>query len=120
MNLNHMDLQVSDVPAARRFFEEHFGLRCVYERQGLAMLQGGDEFELAVSNLFDSPPPQYPPDFHIGFVLSTPEEVRDAYERVRTAGVSIRTEVSETGPNIYFVCTGPDSIPVEVRAPRRE
>ncbi|HLY23682.1 MAG TPA: VOC family protein [bacterium] len=32
MKLNHIDLQVADVDAAREFFEKHFGLRCTDRR----------------------------------------------------------------------------------------
>jgi catechol 2,3-dioxygenase-like lactoylglutathione lyase family enzyme len=31
MRLNHLDLWVSDVDAARAFFERFFGLRCRYQ-----------------------------------------------------------------------------------------
>ena len=35
----------------------------------VAHVLGNDiAFESAVSNLFNSPPPGYPPDFHVGFV----------------------------------------------------
>ena len=118
MKLNHIDLQVSDVDAAREFFERHFGLRCTYRRAGqLAMLEDDGGLELGVSNLRGSPPPHYPPDFHVGFVLERAGDVRDVYERLREGGVRIKTELREGGPNLFFMCEGPDAIPVEVRAP---
>src|SRR6478672_5210639 len=33
MKLNHIDLQVSNVTKAREFFEQHFGLRCTFQRR---------------------------------------------------------------------------------------
>jgi catechol 2,3-dioxygenase-like lactoylglutathione lyase family enzyme len=118
MKLNHVDLQVSDVSAARRFFETHFGLRCVYERAGqLALLHDDAGLELGVSNLRSSPPPVYPPDFHVGFVLERAGDVRKTFERLQAAGVRIKMEPREGGPNLFFVLEGPDGIPVEVRAP---
>ncbi|MGE0161259.1 MAG: VOC family protein [Gemmatimonadales bacterium] len=121
MHVNHLDLQVSDVGAARRFFETHFGLRLVHQREGqLAMLEDDAGFSLGVSNLFGSPPPVYPPDFHLGFILSTEAEVRTCYDRLRAAGVPMRSELRRGGPNLYFMCLGPDSIMVEVRAPLDE
>jgi catechol-2,3-dioxygenase len=33
MRLRHLNLQVSDVDAAREFFETYFGLKCTYQRQ---------------------------------------------------------------------------------------
>jgi lactoylglutathione lyase len=119
MKLNHIDLQVSDIEAAREFFEKHFGLRCTYRRAGqIALLEDDGGLELGVSNLRGSPPPHYPPDFHVGFVLERAGDVRDAYERLKASEVRIKIDLREGGPNLFFMCEGPDGIPVEIRAPR--
>lgn len=121
MKLNHLDLQVSDVGAAREWFETHFGLRCVHVRRNeIALLEDEAGFSLGVSNLFDSPSPIYPPDFHVGFVLEDTAAVETIYARLQSAGVAMKHELREGGPNLYFMCLGPDGILVEVRAPRRE
>jgi lactoylglutathione lyase len=118
MKLNHIDLQVSDVSGAREFFEAHFGLRCTYQRkEQLAILEDDNGLVVGVSNLFNSGPPVYPPDFHIGFILANESEVRAVQERLVRAGVKIKTDLSRGGPNIYFMCVGPDDITIEVRAP---
>jgi catechol 2,3-dioxygenase-like lactoylglutathione lyase family enzyme len=118
LKLNHVDLQVSDVSTARRFFETFFGLRCTYQRAGqIALLEDEAGFSLGVSNLRGSPPPAYPPDFHVGFVLERTSDVRDVYARLRAAGVAMKFDLQEAGPNLAFQCVGPDSIPVEVRSP---
>ncbi|MFL5462601.1 MAG: VOC family protein [Gemmatimonadaceae bacterium] len=118
MKINHIDLQVSDVSKARNFFETHFGLRCTYQRrEQLATLEDDAGLVLGVSNLFNSPPPAYPPDFHIGFILSSESEVRAVYDRLKSAGVELKTDVTRGGPNVYFMCVGPDRIMIEVRAP---
>lgn len=119
MKLNHIDLQVADVDAAQEFFEKHFGLRCTYRRAGqIALLEDDGRLELGVSNLRGSPPPRYPPDFHVGFVLSSASDVREAYKRLKAGGVGIKIDLREGGPNLFFVCEGPDAIPIEIRAPR--
>jgi catechol 2,3-dioxygenase-like lactoylglutathione lyase family enzyme len=118
MKLNHVDLQVSDVTRAREFFETHFGFRCVFQRrEQLAILEDEAGLSLGVSNLFNSPTPAYPPDFHVGFILEKEADVRAHYNPLKSAGVPIKAELAIGGPNIYFMCIGPDSIPVEVRAP---
>lgn len=118
MNVNHVDLQVSDIHAARAFFETHFGLRCAHiRRDEIALMEDDAGFALGLSNLFNSPPPVYPPDFHIGFVLERAAQVREAYERLKGAGVAMKYDLSQGGPNLFFTCFGPDKIPVEVRAP---
>lgn len=61
MRLRHIDLQVSDVDAAREFFETYFGLHCKYQREKqIALFADESGFEFAISNLFNSPPPKYP------------------------------------------------------------
>jgi catechol 2,3-dioxygenase-like lactoylglutathione lyase family enzyme len=119
MRLNHLDLQVSDVDRARDFFETHFDFRCVFQRRNeLAALEDEAGFALGVSNLFGSPAPAYPPDFHIGFVLENESQVRVLFQRLSDAGVPMKTGLSFGGPNIYFMCEGPDGLPIEVRALR--
>lgn len=118
MKLNHVDLQVSNVSKAREFFESNFGFRCTFQRrEQLAVLEDDNGLQLGVSNLFDSPPPVYPSDFHIGFILTKEAEVRAMYERLKNAGVELKTELSRGGPNLYFMCVGPDRIMIEVRGP---
>ena len=121
MKLNHIDLQVSNVSAARAFFETHFGMRCTFQRrEQLAIMEDDDGLAFGVSNLFGSAPPVYPPDFHIGFILDTETEVRGVYERLTSSGVPIKTALSRGGPNVYFMCVGPDGVMIEVRAPADE
>ncbi len=121
MKLNHLDLQVSDIDAAVKFFETFFGLRCTFRREGkIALLADDSGFEFGLSNLHNSPPPVYPADFHIGFIQENVDRVREIYERVKQAGVPIKFELQEAGPNLAFQCLAPDSIPVEVGAPRQK
>lgn len=121
MQLNHLDLQVSDVYAARAFFETHFGLECMYQRgPDIAFFRSDTGFSFGVSNLRgQTSPPIYPPDFHIGFILGEASEVEATYERLIRAGVEVQSAPREGGPNLYFMCLGPDGIPIEVRAPKR-
>lgn len=119
MKVNHLDLQVSDIHAARAFFETNFGLRCTYTRgDQIAFLEDESGFSLGVSNLFNSPAPNYPPDFHLGFILKNAAEVEALYARFQANGIAMKHELAEGGPNLYFMCSGPDGIPVEVRAPK--
>ncbi len=120
MRLNHLDLQVSDVHAARAFFETHFGLRCTYARgDQIAIFTDETGFAFGVSNLFrHRGTPLYPPDFHVGFILENAAQVEDAYHRLRAADVETVSEPRIGGTHLYFVCLGPDGIRVEVSGPR--
>jgi hypothetical protein len=71
-----------------------------------------------VSNLFNSPPPIYPADFHAGFILDHTSEVREIHERLQNAGIKMKLDLGVQGPNLVFQCVGPDLIPIEVRAPK--
>jgi len=116
--INHVDLHVSDVDGAREFFERWFGLRCIYQRaKEIALLEDDAGFSLGVSNLRGSPPPLYPPDFHVGFMLKHSTDVRTLYEAVKAGGVPMKFDLAEAGPVLVFQCVGPDGIPVEVQAP---
>ena len=117
MKLNHLNLQVSDVQSARDFFEAFFGLHCSYARAELAMLEDGDGFALAVSNLSKVSAPQYPKDFHVGFRLESTEQVKNIYDRLKNAGVEMKFDLQKAGPNFVFQCYAPNLIPVEVSAP---
>src|SRR5581483_9514978 len=85
----------------------------IQRQKQIAFFNDDTGFEFAVSNLFNSPPPTYPPDFHIGFILERTSEVREIYERLRAAAVAMKLDMGEHGPNLVFQCIGPDSIPVE-------
>ena len=43
--------------------------------------------------------------------------MRATYERRTKAGVRMKTELSRSGPNLYFMCIGPADLTIEVRAP---
>jgi lactoylglutathione lyase len=101
MILNHIDLQVLNIDEAANFFETFFGLRSTYRREGkIALLADDSGFEFGLSNLHNSPPPVYPPDFHIGFIQENVHRVREIYERLKNAGVPIKFELQEAGPNL--------------------
>ena len=54
----------------------------------------------------------------MGFILDHTNQVREVYDRPQKAGVPMKLDLGLQGPNFVFQCTGPDSIPVEVRAPK--
>jgi len=119
MRVNHIDLQVSDVDAAREFFERFFGLRCRYQaaetdrdfRQRYGFRVRGEQFvQLTAAVLSAGVPP--------GFALERTSEVREVYERLKPPGVEMKLDLGIQGPALVFQCLGPDAIPVEVRAPK--
>lgn len=124
MILNHLDLYVPDVPAARDFFVRHFGFRCQGTRGAdrLVILHDDAGLELVISN----PISQLggaeqvalgQTTYHIGFRLPSSENVDEVFEGVR-AGSDQRIDPPRTIRGRYlFYCLAPGNILVEVSSP---
>ena len=115
MQLNHLDLPVSDIGAARRFFEQHFGLRCLLQRDdGFALLVDEGGFALTCSLLPAGERLAYPGGFHVGFNLGSAQEVRAVFDRLLQADVQVLRPLESFPGALSFQCCGPDAIVVEV------
>jgi lactoylglutathione lyase len=114
MKLNHINLAVPDIAATRAFFEKFFGLRCA-ETKGdvLAVLMADDGFILILSHFEKQVVPQYPRDFHVGFIQDTVEKVNEIYEQMKAAGVDVRQPKTAHGSWGFYVAA-PGGITVEV------
>ena len=91
MNLNHLNLVVTDLEATGKLFVDLFGLT----PQGtvgtaLAMYRGDNGFSLVLSaaDRFAKDSLHYPPAFHIGFIVDDPHEVDRIHEQVIAYGLS--------------------------------
>ena len=118
MKLNHLNLSVPDVAVAAQFFEEFFGFQCV-ERQGqntLAILLDETGFSLILSNFDRMARPEYPRDFHIGFIQENKEQVTVLYQRLHAAGHASQSPRRMYG-NWAFYFVAPGNIQVEVSCP---
>lgn len=87
MKLNHLNLTVTDVPAAADFLEKYFGLR---------KLPGGKKSFLAlmddsglVLTLMKAGNVTYPGTFHIGFAQESEERVNEIYQRLKDDGFDV-------------------------------
>jgi lactoylglutathione lyase len=113
MQLNHLDLSVSDVAATAAFFVHCFGFRIIEERgnNGMAILRGENSFILVLTRCLE---PQYPKSFHIGFLLPSEQAVVQAYDHVRAAGFDVPKPPAEMRGALLFYCHTPDGILVEI------
>jgi catechol 2,3-dioxygenase-like lactoylglutathione lyase family enzyme len=76
MKLNHLNLVVDDVSAARQFLERFFGLRPVGEGQkNFAILLDDEGFVLTLMGVGRGNQVSYPKTFHIGFIRPGRAEV---------------------------------------------
>ena len=84
MPLNHVALTVADRERSAAFYGEHFGLTQRLHDDPQMLMLGGDGSVLA---LREGTPAELPRTDHFGFQLGEPDEVREARERFRAAGV---------------------------------
>ena len=119
LQLNHLNLAVSDVTEARRFFETYFDFKCVDTKgaDALAILEGQGGFTLVLSNLDKTTSPVYPKDFHIGFILDSPEQVQHVFAQLQAGGVEMPHQPREMRGSFIFYCRVLDSILLEVSCP---
>ena len=115
MRLNHLNLAVDDVPAARDFFETYFRLTPlpVPPDARMAFLQDDDGLFLSLMNLNPARPISYPGTFHVGFILDTRAEVDALNERLRHDGFALRPAAEFHGSYTFYL-NAPGGFQVEV------
>ena len=120
--LNHINLAVSDVPELTRFFETGFGFRVTEQRGAgkFAVLLGEDGFALILMHDKKVVSNTYPALFHVGFLLSSEDQVKHHHARMVGAGFDApEPALLERGgaKAIGFYCHAPGGVMVEVSAP---
>jgi lactoylglutathione lyase len=88
MKLNHINLTVTDVNAAREFLETYFGLQ-TKNTQGdyFAVMTDEDGMLLA---LMKGTQVNYPKSFHIGFSQESKERVNEINQRLKDDGFDVK------------------------------
>jgi lactoylglutathione lyase len=98
MKLNHMNLAVDDVPAARQFLEQHFGLRPVGEgHKNFAILLDEDGFVLTMMGVGRENAVSYPKTFHIGFIQPSDVNVDAINQRLKDDGLDVEAPSQQHG-----------------------
>lgn len=114
MKLNHLDLQVADVPALAQFLVDHYELqpRTRLDSPKLAILTDGHGFTLVLQRRKHDAE-VYPEGAHIGFLIEDPAEVYARRDRIAAAGVAI-SEVTVNARGTTCYCRGPGDILIEL------
>lgn len=87
MTLNHLNLTVTDVTAARDFLEKYLGLHTMTTRgQGFAVLRDDGGLILTLMRAAEA---SYPKTFHIGFGQESAEKVNEINQRLRDDGFDV-------------------------------
>lgn len=87
MRLNHLNLTVTDVPAAVDFLEKYFGLKKLGGNAGLMVLQDDGGFVLTLMKKGRNDAFKYPENFHIGFFMESEEKVNELNRRLNEDGI---------------------------------
>jgi catechol 2,3-dioxygenase-like lactoylglutathione lyase family enzyme len=114
VKLNHIDLQVADVPATVQFLVDHFDLRPLtrLDSPAIAILTDGAGFTLVIQRRkLDTD--VFPEGFHIGFLVDAPAEVVARQARLAAAGLRV-TPVQTNARGTLCYCRGPGDLLVEV------
>jgi catechol 2,3-dioxygenase-like lactoylglutathione lyase family enzyme len=121
MRLNHLDLHVPDVAAARDFFVDIFGLTVVETRgqDGLAILNDDAGLELILSRPIEKfggadTLTAGVNTYHVGFILPERDQVDAVYQRLVAAGFEAWHEPRAIRGGWLFYAMGPGRILVEV------
>src|SRR5574341_2092794 len=114
--LRHVALRVRDLPRAKAFYAELFGMEAVWEPdpQNCYLSSGCDNLALHAAGELSTHTTDQPLD-HIGFLVATREAVWAAADALRTRGVPIIKEPREHRDGSCSVyCTDPDGNVVQV------
>jgi catechol 2,3-dioxygenase-like lactoylglutathione lyase family enzyme len=114
VKLNHLDLQVSDVPALTAFLVDHFDLQPLtrLDSPKLAILTDGHGFTLVLQRR-QRDTDAYPAGAHIGFLVDDPAEVHARRARLAAAGVTI-SEATTTARGTSCYTRAPGDILIEI------
>lgn len=118
MRLNHLNLTVTDVPAAAAFLTTYFGLHDQGGNAGMTLLTdvpGFDGMILTLMKAKASTFKGYPETFHIGFFIEDRAEIDALSARLRADGYDAG-EPEETGHSYGFYVKAPGGVLVEVGA----
>ena len=112
MKLNHLNLTVTDVPAATHFLETYFGLRRQGGNKGFTLLFDDDYLALS---LMKASQVTYPGTFHIGFSQENEQQVNEIYQRLKDDG--FEPEPPRRAHAWTFYVQAPGGFTVEVASP---
>ena len=118
MKLNHLNLPVENVAETRQFFEQYLGFTTV-ETKGdnmLSVMQDEDGFSLVImaNNFNRNGNSKYPDALHIGFLVSSKEEVNELYDKLKAGRVALEHAPSNMRGVYGFYFHAPGNILTEV------
>jgi lactoylglutathione lyase len=117
MIINHINLTVSDVPAAKTFLETYFGMRGMgeeRENKNFTVLFDDAGLVLTLMKGARGSAVEYPSTFHIGFGQPDEAAVNAIYERMKADGFDVKPPERHHAWTFYV--NAPGGFMVEIMA----
>ncbi|MCC6232142.1 MAG: VOC family protein [Verrucomicrobiales bacterium] len=116
MQLNHLNLSVTDTKQAQAFLAKYFGLSISGKpNEHICFLRDDKGLVLSLTSmaLGSESEVRYPATFHIGFIQPTEADVNLVYDRLRADGYEVPAPSREHGAwTFYFAAPGGFTIEV--------
>lgn len=112
MKLNHLNLTVTDVAAARAFLETYLGMHSAGGNDGMAFLTDAGGFLLSLMKARHGEEVRYPANVHIGFGQPSDEHVNAIHRRLVDDGYDVPAPSRHHAWTFYVAAPG--GITVEV------
>jgi lactoylglutathione lyase len=106
VKLNHLNLTVTDVLAARDFLERYFGLQGMGGNAGMAFLSDDDGFVLTLMKAGKATEVAYPGNFHVGFFVESDETVDEVNRRLKEDGYDVAPPEQHHAYTFYVEAPG--------------
>ena len=109
MNLNHLNLTVTDVPTTHKFLEKYFGLRDRGGNNNIAFLSDDNGIVLTLTSMKvgNEAEVRYPATFHIGFIQESEGRVNEINKRLKDDGLDVPPPSRQHGSwAFYFLAPG--------------
>lgn len=108
MKLNHLNLAVHDVLQTQQFLQTYFGFQTLTKGSPvLTVLQDENGLVLTLSNFSKVAEVSYPPEFNIGFIQGSQEEVNRLHQQLSDAGYKVESpRISHNSWTFYFQAPG--------------
>ena len=117
MQLNHLHLSVSDVPACANVFARHFGFSQLEASAngGFAVLSNPDGFVLVLMRHAKNADPEhaYPSQFHIGFLIEDGGHVVRLHADMSADGLHVSELEFSRGAQRFYL-RAPGGVLIEV------
>jgi catechol-2,3-dioxygenase len=115
MNLNHLNLSVTDVGESRAFLQKYFGMRDLGGNANIGFLSDDNNFILTLTSMKvgNESEVKYPATFHIGFAQASEDDVNEINKRLREDGYNVPPPSKQHGSwTFYFRAPGGFTIEV--------